>query len=104
MQIIWTGFAIECLKEISQYYKEVAGAKISRKIRSHIFHATRHLSKHPESGQEEPFLMKQDHVYRYIVADRYKIIYTIVSDKILITDVFDTRQNPIMMNKPGRKR
>lgn len=104
MQILWSGFAKECLKDISFYYKHVAGPKISNKIRSQIFRATRHLVKYPASGQEEPFLKGQDQVFRYIIAGRFKIIYTIEGRKILITDVFDTRQNPIKVNKPGRNK
>lgn len=104
MQILWSRFAKECLKEISQYYKDVAGISISQKIRNQIFCATHHLGRHPELGQEEPLLQGQKQVFRYIVTGRFKIIYTIVNDKILITDVFDTRQNPVKMNKSGRKR
>jgi hypothetical protein len=43
LKIIWTGFAKECLKDISLYYTEIAGSGVSRKIRKQIFHATRHL-------------------------------------------------------------
>ncbi len=102
-RIIWTAFAKECLKDISLYYTDVAGAGISRKIRRQIFHATRHLIKHPESGQVEPFLQGQDREFHYCIAGNYKIIYTIAEEGILITDVFDTRQNPVKMNKPDRK-
>lgn len=102
-RIIWTGFARECLKDISLYYTEVAGPGVSRKIRKQIFHATRHLIKHPESGQVESLLQGQEQEFRYCLAGIYKIIYTIVQEGILITDVFDTRQNPVKMNKPVRK-
>jgi plasmid stabilization system protein ParE len=36
--------------------------------------------------------MKEGH--RYLVSGNYKIIYKEVNEGILITDVFDTRQDP----------
>jgi len=41
--------------------------------------------------------------HRYLVRGNYKIIYKEIPDGILITDVFDTRQDPVKINKPGRK-
>ena len=32
--------------------------------------------------------------HRYIIRGNYKIIYKIQNQKMYITDVFDTRQNP----------
>jgi len=102
-KIFWTRFAKECLKDISLYYNEAAGPIVSKKIRQQIFHATRHLVEHPESGQIELLLEGQDEQFRYCLAGNYKIIYTIIKEGILITDVFDTRQNPVKINNPRRK-
>ncbi len=40
--------------------------------------------------------------HRYLVDGNYKIIYKKISEGILITDVFDTRQDPKKINNPKR--
>jgi toxin ParE1/3/4 len=41
--------------------------------------------------------------HRYLVDTNYKIVYKKVREGILITDVFDTRQDPVKINKTKRK-
>lgn len=55
---------------------------------------TSQLEKHSQIGQIEELLKELDGGHRYIVNDNYKIIYKIQIDKLYITDVFDTRQDP----------
>ncbi|MDD3789837.1 MAG: type II toxin-antitoxin system RelE/ParE family toxin [Petrimonas sp.] len=104
MKIFWSDFAKETLKDIYSYYKDVAGIKIARKIRNEIYEATRQLTTYPDSGQIEELLLSLNAGYRYVVTKNYKIIYRVDDDKILITDVFDTRQNPIKINNPKRNK
>lgn len=40
---------------------------------------------------------------RYLVKGNYKIIYKEVPDCLLVTDVFDTREDPIKHNDEKRK-
>lgn len=94
MKIHWSGFAIEMLKEIFNYYKQKAGPEIAKKIKTEIFTATKQLIKHPASGQIEPNLEKLKQVHRYLVRGNYKIIYKEVAEGLLITDIFDTWQTP----------
>jgi plasmid stabilization system protein ParE len=105
MRVIWSDFASTSLYDIYKYYKEAAGKNVARRIKSRIFYAARHLNRHPESGQIEPNLNQLGENHRYIVEGNYKIIYKKVIDGILITDVFDTRQDPIkMINKKYKTR
>ncbi len=85
------------------YYKEFASEPIARKIKENIFIATRQLIKYPESGQIEETLLQLEERHRYLVESNYKIVYKKVKEGVLITDVFDTRQNPIKINNPKRK-
>lgn len=50
MKIIWTDFAVDNLKIIVEYYKDVANPKVAGKIRKERFSATRQLMKNLESG------------------------------------------------------
>ncbi|HRO74573.1 MAG TPA: type II toxin-antitoxin system RelE/ParE family toxin [Crocinitomicaceae bacterium] len=102
MKIIWTDFATKSLKAVFDYYAEYANSKVAHKIRKEILKSTRRLSKHTEIGQTEFFLEKLNQTHRYIVSGNYKIIYRVENDKIIISDVFDTRQNPTKMNDERR--
>lgn len=103
MEIIWTDFAIQNLKTISEYYAEKASKRVAHKIRKEILNSTRQLKKHPESGQQELNLIQLKQEHRYIVAGNYKVIYRIEKEFIIIIDIFDTRQNPSKMADKTRK-
>lgn len=102
MKIIWSDFASETLSEIYQYYKEKASPTIAQKIKAEIFTATRQLKKHSSSGQIEINLEELNEGHRYLVKGNYKIIYKEIPEGMLITDVFDTRQDPININDENR--
>ena len=96
MQIIWSDTAKSQLKEIYDYYKEVAGIKVGRSVRNKLVKKPKVLSKHPEIGQVEdnPAVAGRD--FRYLVEGHHKIVYKVYDHQeiILIAAVFDTRQNP----------
>ncbi|MGB3345631.1 MAG: type II toxin-antitoxin system RelE/ParE family toxin [Aequorivita sp.] len=102
MQLIWSDFAIENLKQIFDYYKARAGEKVAHKIRRQILEATKQLHSNPESGQIEFNLESLKQNYRYILSGSYKVIYRINKDVIFINDVFDVRQNPTKMMDEDR--
>lgn len=102
MKIIWTDFAIQNLKLIFNYYSEIASKNVAHKIRTQILASTSQLKNHSESGQKEFYLEKLNENHRYIISGNYKIIYKIIAEGVLITDVFDVRQNPDSMNDEER--
>jgi len=102
MKILWSNFASEMLTEIYDYYKSNASVRVARKIKNEIFTATKQLKSNPYSGQIEINLERLEEGHRYLVKGNYKIIYKEVSEGILITDVFDTRRDPIKINDEER--
>lgn len=48
-------------------------------------------------GQMEEHLKETGLGYRYLIEENYKIIYLIYNDYVLITGIFDTRQDPEKM-------
>lgn len=50
----------------------------------------------PEIGQIEEILKDDEREFRYLVYTNYKIVYYVNSKthKVVIANVFDTRQNP----------
>lgn len=91
------------LREIVFYYKENVNQAIAKKIRNDIFKATIQLEKYPQIGQAELNLISQNEGHWYLVEGNYKIIYKQVKEGILITDIFDTRQDPQKINVITRK-
>ncbi|MBM2814119.1 MAG: Plasmid stabilization system protein [Ignavibacteria bacterium] len=103
MKIIWSNFASETLRNIYNYHKIVAGLNVAGKIKTSILSTAKQLMKQPDSGQIEMSLEKIGEGHRYLVDGNYKIVYKKVKEGILITDVFDTRQDPIKINDSKRK-
>lgn len=104
MKIVWTDFAIENLKIIFDYYATKANRKVAHKIRKQILDSIKQLIKNPESGQLEFYLEQLALNHRYIVTKNYKIIYRMIDNQIVISDIFDVRQNPIKMNNEDRNK
>tara|TARA_R110002049_G_scaffold234399_1_gene407628 strand:- start:219 stop:527 length:309 start_codon:yes stop_codon:yes gene_type:complete len=102
MIIIWSDFAKKMLKEIHNHYRIKASKIIADSIKNDIFSATKQLLNFPKSGTVEQTLKRLNQNHRYLINGNYKIIYKLVKEGVLITDVFDTRQNPIKINNPKR--
>ena len=100
MRILWSDLAKAQLNEIYRYYKEVAGVKVARSIKNKIIKKPSLLIKQPEMGQLEDNPMVAYRGYRYLVEGNYKIVYKIYDEDkgILISTVFDTRQNPTKLS------
>lgn len=101
LEIFWTQLAENKLQDIFHYYKHKANLKTARKIVFEIINETIDLDKNPEMGQIEEFLIERPQEFRYLISSNYKIIYYInmESERIIIANIFDTRQNPIKLNE-----
>ena len=96
-KIIWSSFAVSELDNIYKYYLEKAGSKVAKSIIQIILNEPNRLIVTSEMFQTEELLIGREQIYRYIVCEKYKIIYSVDNflKLIKIADVFDTRQNPI---------
>jgi len=101
LEIYWTDFAKKELRKIFDYHKEKASLTIARKIVNGIYESTERLQSKPLIGQKEELLLNRPQEFRYLVNKNYKVIYWIdpENQRLEITDVFDTRQNPIKMQR-----
>ncbi len=101
LEIYWTNFAKSELRKIFKYYKEEASLRVARKIVDDIVKSTLKLSAQPYIGAKEPLLKDREQDFRYLVHKNYKIIYWHNEEKsrIDISDVFDTRRNPIKLTE-----
>lgn len=101
LTVYWTQFAEDKLEDIYTYYKFNAGSKIAERLVNGIINVTLELDKNPYIGQAEEFLAERLQAFRYIIHQNYKIIYWIdeLNEMILVSNVFDTRQNPVKLNR-----
>ena len=99
LKIYWTDFSKHELQKIFSYYQENASLKVARKIVIGIENKTTILRSHPNTGQREELLKDRFQDFRYLIFKNYKIIYwtNTKKNRIEITDVFDTRQNPVKL-------
>ena len=96
MKIFWTDFSKNELRNIFNYHKEIASLKIARKLVTSITEEVLILQSQTEIGQREENLKDREQDFRFILHKNYKVIYwhNIKKNRVEITDVFDTRQNP----------
>lgn len=96
-EIVWSKFAESEIDDIYTYYSEKATEQIALNIIIGIVHSADILKTSHFIGQIEKLLKDRDLEYRYLVHNNYKLIYTVdMKEKLIkISDVFDTRQNPI---------
>ncbi|CAH8289840.1 plasmid stabilization system protein ParE [Mariniflexile fucanivorans] len=101
LKLFWTDFSQRELEKIYKYYRKKAGARIAKKLVNGIYNETLKLKSQPKIGQAEKLLDKRKQEFRYLVFKNYKIIYWINhnENRVEITDVFDTRQNPIKIER-----
>lgn len=101
MKIFWTKFAKRELKNIFDYYKLKASPRIAKKLITEIIVHSNILDFQNKIGQKEELLSNRKENFRYLVYKNYKIIYWFNDPKnrIEIVDIFDTRQNPIKIER-----
>lgn len=95
MEIIWTEYASNSLKEIYHYYAKNVSVTIAINIKTGILNDTRVLKTDPMLGKREKLLSSLNYDYRYLISGNYKITYRIIDSTVIIIDVFDTRQLPL---------
>jgi plasmid stabilization system protein ParE len=101
LEVYWTQFAEDKLTDIFEYYKFNAGIKVAQKLVNGIIDESLKLIKNPFIGQKEDLLIDRIQEYRYLFFKNYKIIYWVdeINKMVLVSHVFDTRQNPIKINR-----
>jgi plasmid stabilization system protein ParE len=97
MKVIFTLPARRALDGIYEWYKSHDMGKNGRKIRAAIVKRAMLLKSHPNLGQEEENLRGLGLGHRYLVESNYKFIYRVADNIVIISDIFDTRQDPEKM-------
>ena len=81
------------LEDLARLYRSLAGPDSARKITDGIFDALEQLSRFPLSGPplREAELRSLD--YRFIVVDKYVVIYKLIGSTVFVYHIFDGRSD-----------
>jgi len=82
------------LERSIKYIKEEQGLSYTETVLNGILNSTKLLEGTPKMGTVEPLLEHKKSEYRFLIVWRYKIIYRIATDKVVISRVFHTSRNP----------
>ena len=97
MRVVWTRPAMADLAELADFWEQQAPKKWVA-ILNTIVDKVSQLETQPRLGQQDLLLAERRPAfnYRYVLADRYKIIYRVdeSAQTVVINQVFDTRSNP----------
>jgi toxin ParE1/3/4 len=103
VKVYWTPFSLKCLDEIKIYLEQASQSEtLANKYINKIIDRIEQLKIAPKSGQEEELLKHLKQNSRYLIEGNYKIIYQYKEDRVIITDVFHVKQNPIKIIKRNK--
>jgi len=93
-EILWTKIALNNTKKVYKFYIKNANKDVADQIVDEIFQSIKTLEYSNSIGQEEDNLKHLKGGHRYLVIRHNKVIYKLKDEKVFITHVFDTRQQP----------
>jgi plasmid stabilization system protein ParE len=92
--VIWTNRALATLDNIFEFYKEKS-ENAAIKIVNRLYYSAGTLKTFPNAGAIEPLLDGFSVCFRSLVVEKhFKLIYYTDENRVYITEVWDTRQNP----------
>ncbi|MBC6995829.1 type II toxin-antitoxin system RelE/ParE family toxin [Neolewinella lacunae] len=95
MKLFFTSNAIRRLTQIEDYERSKGNDKKARQTVKGIRDTAKKLEKYPEIGPVEEQLGDLGQGHRSILfGTLYKIIYLLAQPLIIVTDIFDVRQDP----------
>ncbi len=97
IRIEWSGRAERDLQQIFNYLNSVTSERIALKVIGRIYAKANILERHPKAGPCEISLEAKPEGFRYLVEGNYKIVYFIEANTVVISFIFDCRQNPVVM-------
>jgi len=96
VRVVITKTALSNLEHGLIFMREKHSEKLCLEVGEEVIRSTNNLIKNPKIGQTEQSLLGMKLGHRRILVGHFKIIYRLVKDQdiILITDIFDSRQDP----------
>lgn len=106
MEIVWDYEALDDLEVILCYIETLFSMKEARLFRQQVVHVIRNLCEFPFLGKVEPLLEDFEEMeLRSIPVDRLcKLVYAVMSDRVFIVALWDTRRNPKTLEHEAKGR
>ena len=106
MEIVWDYEALDDLEVILCYIETQFSMKEARLFRQLVVHVIRNLCEFPFLGKVEPLLEDFEEMeLRSIPVDRLcKLVYAVMSDRVFIIALWDTRRNPKTLEHEAKGR
>lgn len=99
MKLVYTEQAIVSLQECLDFFPSEVPAEKVNEVRDRILAKADKLLENPYIGQDEEYLDHLGLSHRRVIEGVYKIIYKVEGELIIITDIFDSRQDPSKMKE-----
>lgn len=87
----WNNRALDTFHDIAVYLEEEYSTKTSERFVQKVFDKIQVLQKYPTIGRKAP---KRKSVRFILVEKHYRLYYRISGNTLIISSLFDTRQNP----------
>jgi plasmid stabilization system protein ParE len=99
-KVVVTHFALHQIKSIYDYYSFNVSVKVAKKLKSQIISSIKTLKQKDVEWQEDEFLNYLNKNHKRLICGNYKIIYYYNQNEniVYVTDIFDSRQNPLKEN------
>lgn len=81
------------LEEIARLYLSLVGAESARKITNRIYDALEQLTRFPLSGPPMRETELRNLGYRFLVVEKYIVIYRLIGDTVFVYHIFDGRSD-----------
>ena len=99
MVVFWSPNAKNTLRNIFDYYLDVAGRKVAKKIVEEVRKTAHSLGAMPFMGVQEEELPVG---YRSLVGNKnFKVVYRVneIKETVEVVTIFDCRQNPSSLKR-----
>ncbi len=93
MKLVLTEYARRRLLLHFLFLAEAFSEDHAERVLTKVDEALQYLMGHPGAGQFEDQLIGFEPRHRRWVVDHYKIVYQLFEDHIVVTDIFDSRQD-----------
>ncbi len=95
--VVITHFALSQINSIFEYYSFFVSIRVAKKIKSELIASIKLLKQENVEWQKDEYLDYLNKEHRRLISGNYKIIYYYDKSKnvVYVTDVFDSRQDPV---------
>ncbi len=97
MTLLYTETALASLEDALEILRPNVSFEKLIEIRDNILNRADQLVENPLLGQKEEYLAHLNKGHRRLIEGNYKIIYRLEGEQVVITDIFDCRQDTAKM-------